>query len=76
MLNGSSLTLALLLGWSLLLSSTGANRPAHQTFFTEHFCLCSGSQGITFDGQDAAGLSAGGLETHLVWLEGDGAQRL
>ncbi|KAM9680414.1 uncharacterized protein ACBT57_002692 isoform 3-T14 [Dama dama] len=34
------------------------------------------SHGITFDGQDAAGLSAGGLETHLVWLEGDGAQRL
>ena len=68
-----SLTLALLLGWSPLLSSTRANRPARQTFFTKHFCLCSGSQGITFDGQqDAAGLSAGGPETHVVRLKGDG----
>ena len=72
-----SLTLALLLGWSPLLSSTGANHPACQTFFTKHFCLCFGSQGITFDGQqDAAGLSARGPETHVVQLKGDGARWL
>lgn len=69
-----SRTLALLLDWSFVLSSTRANHPARQTVFTNHFCVCSGSQVFTYDGQqDAAGVSAGGPETHVMQPKGDGA---